>query len=867
MADRNQVLGSKERTLFQQLIKNYENKQYKKGIKVAEQILRKHSNHGDTQAMKALIINAQGHTEEAFALGKEALKNDMKSHVCWHVYGLLYRQIKDFEESIKAYKFALKLDPENKQIQRDLALLQIQTRDFEGYQQSRRAMLDSQSNLRTNWTALAIAQHLAGNLEEAEKTLTVAEDIFKSGSKTDQESQEIAMYKNTIIAERGEYEKALEHLAVIGKKYPDRTAVLEMRASYLLKLERFEAAEKAYRTVLDRNPDYRAYYEGLQSATKLDMKDSQAVKSFYDDLAKKYPKADAAKRIPLDLLSGSGFKEAADQYLQFMFRKGVPSTFANIKRLYSDPEKLKLMQELAEGHVEEKGDAETGGDKAQFNTFANYFLAQHYNYHLSRDLDKAMEYIEKALKGDPKSVEFTMTKARIFKHYGDISKASEVMAEARWLDDRDRYANTRSAKYQLRNDENEAAITTMSKWTRNEAVGGPLGDLHDMQCTWYLTEDGESYARQGKLGLALKRFHAVNTIFETYKEDEFDFHRYSLTKNQIRAYIELIRWEDNVRDTPMYTRAGLSAIKTYLLLHDHPESAKPPTANGVNGHANGDPAESKKGQKKAKKAQQEQQEAEKAKAAAKANATATTPAKVDEDPQGQKLADTTEPLKDAMKFLTPMLESCPEDVEVQNAGFEVYFRRSEFLTTCLPLIRPISIWTMASSLSFIVANPESLPSTEKYLLALRCLLAAHALSPSDPTTHAQTIQLASALTSEFTSSASLPPKTRSVIDEQLPSLFPSPSDLKDLKAFNDAYLSEHGPSLPHVRAALKARYLLDKGSKGAAEEKLKEMVEKEESSTLEDALAGLELVREIGGDLGAYKEVARGRWGRATAFK
>ena len=50
--------------------------------------------------MKALIINSQGKTEEAFALAKVALQNDMKSHVCWHVYGLLYRAAKNFEEAI-----------------------------------------------------------------------------------------------------------------------------------------------------------------------------------------------------------------------------------------------------------------------------------------------------------------------------------------------------------------------------------------------------------------------------------------------------------------------------------------------------------------------------------------------------------------------------------------------------------------------------------------------------------------------------------------------------------------------------------------------------------------------------------------------
>src|ERR1700753_1674657 len=102
--------------------------------------------------MKALIISNQGQEKEAFKLAKQALNNNMKSHVCWHVYGLLYRSEKNFEESIKAYKFALRLEPESAPMQRNLAHLQIQTRDYEGYIQSRRAMLQQKPGFRQNWT-------------------------------------------------------------------------------------------------------------------------------------------------------------------------------------------------------------------------------------------------------------------------------------------------------------------------------------------------------------------------------------------------------------------------------------------------------------------------------------------------------------------------------------------------------------------------------------------------------------------------------------------------------------------------------------------------------------------------------------------
>lgn len=56
----------------------------------------------------------------------------MKSHVCWHVYGLLYRADRQYKDAIKCYNMALKLDKDNLQILRDLSLLQIHTRDLQG---------------------------------------------------------------------------------------------------------------------------------------------------------------------------------------------------------------------------------------------------------------------------------------------------------------------------------------------------------------------------------------------------------------------------------------------------------------------------------------------------------------------------------------------------------------------------------------------------------------------------------------------------------------------------------------------------------------------------------------------------------------
>ncbi|KAL2860734.1 peptide alpha-N-acetyltransferase complex A subunit NAT1 [Aspergillus lucknowensis] len=833
-----QQLGSKDASLFRQVVRHYENKQYKKGIKTAEQILRKTPNHGDTLAMKALIMSNQGQQEEAFALAKEALKNDMRSHICWHVYGLLYRAEKNYEEAIKAYRFALRIEPESQPIQRDLALLQMQMRDYQGYIQSRTAMLQARPAFRQNWTALAIAHHLSGDLEEAEKVLTTYEETLKTPPPlSDMEHSEATLYKNMVIAESGELEKALEHLESVGHRISDVLAVMEMKADYLLRLGRKKEATAAYTALLERNSENSLYYDGLIRANDIPGDNHKALKTLYDSWAEKHPRGDAPRRIPLDFLEGEDFKQAADAYLRRMLKKGAPSLFANIKLLYTNSRKRDTVQGLVEAYVSApqpngSADGSAAKDNTDFLSSAYYFLAQHYNYHLSRDLSKALQNVEKAIELSPKAVEYQMTKARIWKHYGNFEKAAEEMEKARKMDEKDRYINSKAAKYQLRNNENDKALDNMSKFTRNETVGGALGDLHEMQCVWYLTEDGEAYLRQRKLGLALKRFHAVFNIFDVWQEDQFDFHSFSLRKGMIRAYVDMVRWEDRLREHPFYARIAISAIKAYLLLHAQPDLAYGPIP-GVNGSNEADEAERKKALKKAKKEQQrlEKAEAEKReairKAAANPKSTDGEVKKEDPDPLGNKLVQTQKPLEEALKFLTPLLEYCPENIEAQCLGFEVYLRRG------------------------------------KFALALKCLSAAHSIDASNPALHVQLLRFRQALTQLV---EPLPPQVAEVVDAEFEDLLPKSLKLDE---WNASFIAAYSDSIPHRHAYLACQQLLAPESKSENETELNSTLDAEIVS-LEAALAGLDLLGEWGSSQAAkmaYAQKASSKWPESTLFR
>lgn len=173
-------LPSKESTLFKNALKFYENKSYKKGLKTADQILKKFPEHGESLAMKGLFCShLPDRKGEAHDLIKRGIRADLTSHICWHVLGLYHRADRNYEEALKCYNQALKYDPNNSQISRDVAHMQIHTRNLQGFIETRLDILDARPNIKGNWVSLAVAYHLNGDYQLALDVLSSLQETFR----------------------------------------------------------------------------------------------------------------------------------------------------------------------------------------------------------------------------------------------------------------------------------------------------------------------------------------------------------------------------------------------------------------------------------------------------------------------------------------------------------------------------------------------------------------------------------------------------------------------------------------------------------------------------------------------------------------
>ena len=200
-----------------------------------------------------MLFRSQDRKPEGYELIKRGVRNDMGSHIVWHVYGIMHRADKNFEEALKCYSQANRIEKvrrlrgcsiafanppypsqDSLNILSDLAILTIHLRHYSAYVDARLSILRAAPRLRRNWVGLAVAQHLAGQLFEADRTLRNYEEMIREVPEKEYEHSEVLLYHALVLDEAGEYEKCLEFLGEHAGEIVDRQAYSVQRGAFAL---------------------------------------------------------------------------------------------------------------------------------------------------------------------------------------------------------------------------------------------------------------------------------------------------------------------------------------------------------------------------------------------------------------------------------------------------------------------------------------------------------------------------------------------------------------------------------------------------------------------------------------------------------
>jgi tetratricopeptide (TPR) repeat protein len=346
-------LPPKENALFKRILKCYEQKLYKNGLKFAKQILGnpQTSEHAETLAMKGLILNSMGRREEGKEYVRRGLKNNLRSHTCWHVFGIIQRAERKYDEALKCYRNALRWDPTNLQIMRELSVVQIHIRDLVGYRDTRYQLFQMKPTQRASWIGLAMAYHLLKDYKTAFHILEGFRQTAKEQESCkgfDLEKSELLLYQGTIVEESGNVEGAKQFLLNNDYEIYDKYTYYETVARLCLSLEEFDQAETAYRQLIHMNQENEAYYQGLAKSLKIGDDNPKEVVRMYNSIVEEYPRALLPKRLLLYVTSGEELMTYLKPYLVKHFEKGTPSVFNDLKPSYVNPEKMESIEKLVE---------------------------------------------------------------------------------------------------------------------------------------------------------------------------------------------------------------------------------------------------------------------------------------------------------------------------------------------------------------------------------------------------------------------------------------------------------------------------------------------------------------------------------------
>ncbi|CAJ0587120.1 unnamed protein product, partial [Mesorhabditis spiculigera] len=682
-----QTLGPKEQALFRKISKCYDNRQHKQGLRLVRNILEQHPDHGETLSMKGLLLAANGAKfDEAFEAARLGLKCNVQSALCWHAYGILLRTDHQFEPALKALKMAMAKDKNNQMLARDYSLLQMQIRDFHGFKETRLRLAQEHPH-ETHWFGYAIGCHLTEDYETAFKVMEecVKNRLNKERSpkyKVQEENfiSEMILYQCQILQDAQNHHQLIGHLEENAALIKDPVRYHEILADTMLQVRDMEGSARHLKALIARNPNNGMYYQLLEQTQGLTPgTDNDKLVEFYAEFTKQHPKAFGPRVEPLRFLEGDGLKKLVFEIIVENLRKGLPSLFKFIEALYEKPEKVAVLDELFEELLSkmdsQNDDSFCFSDEPDTRELPNtklwfyFLLAQHYDKRGKHQL--ALDFVDRCIRHNPTLIDVYLLQGKIYKHMGDLVGAMQAVDFAQQLDTADRMLNSKCAKYMLRAGHAAEAEDLVRRYAKpGETI---TSYMHVMQVVWYALELAAYHRNAGNWGEALKYCHQVEAHFNSFSEEQYEFHTFSLRNGKLGAYVNMVHMLGSLRRHKFYTRAAQIAIDIYLRMIDHPEEFEKKPCGGQSND------EADKELKKQKRKQKKQEAADKS--AEENKKSAQSQAKKEDNPElrflqldGQTFLNCEDPLKEATKWALDIGDLGAEGSASFLRAFEVFRR-------------------------------------------------------------------------------------------------------------------------------------------------------------------------------------------------
>ena len=497
---------------------------------------------------------------------------------------------RNYSDAKKAFQFANRLDPSNIQILIDLADLQIQLRDYAGYRASKQKLIQERGGNNAFWLGFMTGAYLEGKLDLCRDIITTFRDTQEKGASYTR--QELVFLECYCFQAEKKWKEAVGVLEAGMADILNEDKANEMRAVLYGKMGELEKSKQLFEELLMTNNENYLFYRGLECcalkcwdqfdtyknmqlpSTSPSLSDDQraVLCDLYSHLKQVHPRCNAISYIELQFLQGEAFEELLNTMVKKAVRKGIPSFFNSLRGLLQrDSSKFSVLQKLVLAHYQsittsgclEKEEEE---EEPSVQLWLLLLLAQIEDF--DSHYDRALEYVEKAADHTPTCYDLYVLKAKILRHAGELKAAADAMGFGSNLDLGDRHMNTKHVKYLLRDNQIAEADRVVSYWTRKDVPNRI--ELHSLQANWFEIACADSYFRLGDIPHANKMYHGILEHFDTYVDDQFDFHGYVMRKAVVSAYIDFLHDVDEIYKNKYFRRAAIGAIRCAISLFTNP---------------------------------------------------------------------------------------------------------------------------------------------------------------------------------------------------------------------------------------------------------------------------------------------------------
>ncbi|KFM68081.1 N-alpha-acetyltransferase 25, NatB auxiliary subunit, partial [Stegodyphus mimosarum] len=238
----------------------------KKALQEADKLLKKQKDFLCAKALKALALIRLGRQDEAVGTLQEVHVEDPTDDPTLQAMTICYRELHKPQLIADAYERATKKDPQNEELLSHLFMSHVRNGDYKKQQQTAVALYKLKpKNPYYFWAIMSIVMQANVAEEKLAKQmlLPLAERMtekFVKENKLEAEA-EVQLYL-MILEQQEKYEEAIEVLdgPLREKLSPYQDVLHRRKAEFLIKLQRWPEANKAFKKLILGNPDQWSYY-------------------------------------------------------------------------------------------------------------------------------------------------------------------------------------------------------------------------------------------------------------------------------------------------------------------------------------------------------------------------------------------------------------------------------------------------------------------------------------------------------------------------------------------------------------------------------------------------------------------------------